>query len=59
MAEERNAYMVPIEKPEGNSPFGRSKLRWDNNIELRRREIGWRIRTGFIWLRIGAISGLS
>jgi hypothetical protein len=39
MTEERSVYMVPIEKPEGKRPLGRSKHRWDNNIKLHRREM--------------------
>jgi hypothetical protein len=31
MEEERNMYRVLMEKPEGERPLGRPRLRWDQN----------------------------
>jgi hypothetical protein len=39
--EERNAYRILVEKPEGKRPLGRPRCRWVNNIKMTIREIGW------------------
>jgi hypothetical protein len=41
MREKRNAYRVLVGKPEGKRPLGRHRHRWDDNIKLDLREIGW------------------
>jgi hypothetical protein len=41
MGEKRNAYGILVEKPEGKRPLGRSKHRWEDNIRMDFREIGW------------------
>ena len=28
-------------KPEGRRPLGRPRLRWENNIKIDLREVGW------------------
>ena len=43
---------------EGRRPLGRPRSRWEENIVMDLREVGWRARTGSIWLRIGAGGGL-
>jgi hypothetical protein len=40
-------------KPEGNKVLGSPLRRWGDNIRKDLREIGWKLWTGFIWLRIG------
>jgi hypothetical protein len=30
-----------VGKPEGKRPLGRSRLRWEDNIKMDLREIGW------------------
>jgi hypothetical protein len=30
-----------VGKPEGKRPVGKPRLRWENNIEMDLREIGW------------------
>jgi len=38
-----------------NSPLGRSRLRWEDNIKMDLQEMGLGVAwTGFIWLRKGA-----
>jgi hypothetical protein len=42
MAEMRNAHKILVGKPEGKKPFERPKRRWEDNIKMDLREIGWR-----------------
>jgi hypothetical protein len=39
-------------KPEGKRPLGGQKRRWDDVIKMTVKEIGWRVLSGFSWLRI-------
>jgi hypothetical protein len=39
--EKRNAYRILVGKPEGKRPLGRPRYRWENNIRMELREIGW------------------
>jgi hypothetical protein len=39
--EKRNAYKISVGKPEGKRPLGRHRRRWENNIRMDLREIGW------------------
>jgi hypothetical protein len=57
MADVRNAYNILVRKLEGKRPLGRPRHRWEVNIRMDLREIGW-VWTGFIWLRIGTSGGL-
>jgi hypothetical protein len=41
MGEGRNMYRVLVGKPEGKSPLGRQKRRWEDGIRMELREIGW------------------
>ena len=34
MGESRGAYRVLVGKPEGKRPFGRPRLRWEDNIKM-------------------------
>jgi hypothetical protein len=38
---ERNAYRILVGKPEGKTQLGRHRRRWENNIRMDLREIGW------------------
>jgi hypothetical protein len=58
MGKMRSGYKILVGKPEGKSPLGRPRLKWEDNIRLYFREIGWEVWNGFIWLRIWASSGL-
>jgi hypothetical protein len=39
--ERRGAYRVLVGKPEGRKPLGRSRCRWEDNIKMDLREVGW------------------
>ncbi|KAJ4447739.1 hypothetical protein ANN_09747 [Periplaneta americana] len=41
MGESRNAYRVLIGKPEGKRPLGRPRRRWEDNIKMDLREMGY------------------
>jgi hypothetical protein len=40
MGEGRGVYRVLVEKPEGKRPLGRSRRRWEDNIEADLQEVG-------------------
>jgi hypothetical protein len=37
----RTAYRILVGKPEGKRPLGRPRRRWENNIRMDLRGIGW------------------
>ena len=37
----RNAYRVLVGKPEGKRPLGRPRRRWEDNIKMDLREVGY------------------
>jgi hypothetical protein len=39
--DKRNAYRISVGKPEGKRPLGRTRRRWEDNIKMDFREIGW------------------
>jgi hypothetical protein len=41
MGENKNAYRILMGKPEGKRPLGRPRRRWEDNIKMDLREIGW------------------
>jgi hypothetical protein len=43
MGRMKNTYKILVGKPEGKSPFGRSSRRWEDNIRMDLREIGWAV----------------
>jgi hypothetical protein len=50
MRKQRNACRVLVEKSEGKSLRGRQRHKWQKNIRVDFREMGW---SGLICLRIG------
>ena len=41
MGERRGAYRALVGKPEGRRPLGRHRRRWEDNIKMDLREVGW------------------
>jgi hypothetical protein len=41
MEERRRAYRTLVGKPEGRRPLGRPRRRWEDNIKMDLREVGW------------------
>jgi hypothetical protein len=44
MGEERKVYKVLVGNPEGKRPLGRPRHRWEDEIRMDLREIGWGCR---------------
>jgi len=53
----RNTCKVFIGRPEGRKPLERRRLRWQGNIKMDLTEIGWKLWTGCIWIRVGISGG--
>jgi hypothetical protein len=49
MREKRNGYRILEEKLEGKTPLGRPRRRWEDNIKIDLREIGW---DGIDWIDV-------
>jgi transposase len=47
MGEKMNAYRILVGKPEGGRPQGRPRHRWENNIKMDLRKVGW---DGMDWI---------
>jgi hypothetical protein len=41
MGEKRHAYRILVRKPEEKRPLRRPRHRWEDNIRIDLREIGW------------------
>jgi hypothetical protein len=39
--DEEEAYTSSVGKPEGKRPLGSSRCRWEDNIRMDLREVGW------------------
>jgi hypothetical protein len=37
----RNSYRILVGKPEGKRPLGRLRHRWEDDIKIDIREVGW------------------
>jgi hypothetical protein len=57
MGEGRNRVLV--EKPEGERSVGKRRRRWKDGMKMDLRETGWGVWSGFLWLRIGTVGGIS
>jgi hypothetical protein len=49
MGEERGAYRILVGRPEGRRPLGRPRRRWEDNIKIDLREVGW---GGMNWIEL-------
>jgi hypothetical protein len=49
IGEKSNAYRILVGKPEGRTPLGRPRRKWEDNIKMDLREIGWR---GMDWIHV-------
>jgi hypothetical protein len=38
----RNSYKIVIGKPKGKRLLGRTRRRWEDNIRMHLKEIGWK-----------------
>jgi hypothetical protein len=45
----RNAYKILVGKPEGKKALGRPRRRWEDNIRMDLRGIGWE---GVDWMHL-------
>jgi hypothetical protein len=49
MGERRGAYRALVGKPEGRRPLGRPRRKWEDNIKMDLREVGW---GGMDWISL-------
>jgi hypothetical protein len=49
IGERRGVYMILVGKPEGKRPLGRSRHRWDDNINMDLQEVGY---GGMDWIDV-------
>jgi hypothetical protein len=45
-------YRVLVGKPEGKKPLGRPRRRWEDNIKMDLKDVGYGAWTGLSWLKI-------
>ncbi|KAJ4436175.1 hypothetical protein ANN_18805 [Periplaneta americana] len=57
MGESRNAYRVLIGRPEGKRPLGGPRRRWEDNIKMDLREVGYDDREWINFAQIGTNGG--
>ena len=50
MGDRKCLYRFLLGRPEGRKPFGRPKHRWEDNIKMDLRELGWGGWIQFFWL---------
>jgi hypothetical protein len=41
MGQGRSAYRILVRTPEGRRPLGRPRRRWEDNIKMELKEVGW------------------
>jgi hypothetical protein len=49
VGEGRGAYQSLVGRPEGRRPLGRPRRRWEDNIKMEIREVGW---GGMNWIEL-------
>ena len=47
MGEKRGVYRILVGRPEGKGQLGRSRRRWEDNIKIDLKQVGWR---GINWI---------
>jgi hypothetical protein len=47
MEDKRNAYRILVGKPEEERPLERLRCRWEDNMKIDLREMGW---GGVVWI---------
>ena len=57
MGERRGVYRVLVGKPEGKSPLGRPRPRWEDNIKMDLQQVGCEVYGLDLALRIGTVGG--
>jgi len=55
VGEGRGVYRVLVGTPERKKPLGKTRRRWEDNIEINFQEVGCGEWTGSSWLRIGTV----
>jgi hypothetical protein len=45
-------YRDLVRRPEGNSPLGKPRCRWEDNINMDIQEVGCGVWTGLSWLKM-------
>jgi hypothetical protein len=43
MGERRGVYRVLVGRPEGKRPLGGPRLRWEDNIKVYFKDVGWEV----------------
>jgi hypothetical protein len=57
--EKRDAYRILVGRPEGSTPLGRPRRKWEDNTKMDLQDVGWDgAWTRLNWLRIGKGDGL-
>jgi hypothetical protein len=46
-----------VGKPEGKRPLVRPRCKWEDNIKMHLKEMGFELWIGLIWLRIRIVAG--
>jgi hypothetical protein len=59
MGVEMHAYRILVGNPGGRRPLGRTRRRWENNIIMAPREIGWGGMDYIHLARVGTTCWLS
>jgi len=54
MDERRGVFRVLVMKPEGKSPIGRPRSRWEDNIKMGLQEVGY---GGMDWIKLARDRG--
>jgi hypothetical protein len=58
MGERRGTYRILVGRAEGKRPLGRRRHRWEDNVTMGVKELGFEDWIGLIWLMLGTSGGL-